>query len=225
MPVEGTRRDSSTAPSGRDRKTGPMHPHASQTPTPISQTPTPIRHRPIALVACVILGVAIGAAATKAVLPGHSGASTSRSASATGGASAPAANPGSSPPSVPDATQLLAAANAANASTTGMQERASARITITGNGAGTQTTVLRDEIHATKQAGQYRFLVACAGTGQVWAEARIGDQDQGAVVPCGLPPNAFPIQLTTTTQSDSGSVTIVPITSAAVAVAYQIAFG
>ena len=88
-----------------------------------------------------------------------------------------------------------------------------------------ETTVLRDEIHATKQAGQYRFLVACAGTGQVWAEARIGDQDQGAVVPCGLPPNAFPIQLTTTTQSDSGSVTIVPITSAAVAVAYQIAFG
>jgi hypothetical protein len=218
MLVEGTLCYSSTAPYGQDRRIGPMHPHASQTRTPIRRTP-------IVLVACVILGGAIGAVATKATLPSRSGSLTDPSVSAMGSASASAAKSGTLRPNVPDVPRLLVAANAANASAPGAQERAGARMTITGNGAGIQTTVLRDEIHSTKQAGQYRFLVACAGTGQVWADARIGDRDQGTVIPCGVPATAFPIQLTTTTQSDSGSVTIVPIDSAAVAVAYQIVLG
>jgi hypothetical protein len=138
---------------------------------------------------------------------------------------APPEKPGTSQASAPREAELLAAANAANPPVPGMQVRAGARMTITGKGADAQPIVIHDEAHETKQAGQYKFIVSCAGAGQVWATVRIGDQNGETAISCSDPAKAVVMPVTTEKQSDSTIVTIVPIGSAAVAAAYQIAAG
>lgn len=175
----------------------------------------------IELTACLVLGLAIGAIVGRTLLAKQDNVSTA--ASPTAAESSVPSLPGASPTTAnPDVATLLAAADAANPSGGSTQERAGARMTVSDTGAGIQTVVIRDEINANKPAGQYRFVVVCAGTGKVWADIRVGDRDEGGVVACGVPVSPVAFQVATANQSSSGTVTVVPLNSTQAAVAYSI---
>ena len=122
-----------------------------------------------------------------------------------------------------DMPRYLAAADDANAEESGTVIAASARPTVTPQGTGLLTMVIRDEGGDEWRAGTYRLVTHCAGSGTLYAYFKLGATAQiKEMVPCGTSVSTDTVELRLAATTRGSAVWIIPAGDARAAVAYQI---
>lgn len=122
-----------------------------------------------------------------------------------------------------DMPRYLEAANNANVEESGTVIVAGARPTVTPQGAGLLTMVIRDEGGDEWRAGTYRLVTHCAGSGTLYAYFKLGAAAQiKEMVPCGTSVSTDTLELKLPSATRGSAVWIIPAGDARAAVAYQI---
>jgi hypothetical protein len=122
----------------------------------------------------------------------------------------------------PDMSRYMADAERANVEGPDTLHLAGARWASVGPGSEDRP-LLRDEDRSDWQAGTYRLVVYCAGTGTLSAHFQIGKWTQVAQLPaCSPEVTTGTVDLAVTSDTVGSTVTLTPVGEVKAAAAYQV---
>jgi hypothetical protein len=169
-----------------------------------------------------------GGAALLALLAGVSACTgdDDRGAAQSSPASSASTGPSAAAPNDAEMQQYRMAVDDANANVAATIIAAGGRPTVVRQGAQANTMVIRDEGAEAWQAGNYRLVVYCAGSGTLYANFRLGSTAQiEELPPCSPSVTTGAVSLRLAAAAKGSAVIIIPAGNTNAAVSYQIQRG